>query len=79
MALHITNPETEQAVRRLAELTGTTLSEAVRQAVEAALEQKRQTLPVEARLQPIWEKLDRLGRADGPAASKAFFDRLWED
>lgn len=46
MAFHIKDPATDAAVRRLARLKGTTLTEAVREAVEQAYAKEMEQIPM---------------------------------
>jgi antitoxin VapB len=73
MALHITNPETERNVRRLAYLTGEPISEAVN---KAALERLEAIVPREEReklmadIHEILREVDALPRLDDRAADE---------
>ncbi|MBX3531070.1 MAG: type II toxin-antitoxin system VapB family antitoxin [Rhizobiaceae bacterium] len=81
MALNLRNRETERLVREYARQRGLGLTEAVHEAVESALKSEEvvDKTPGEAlleRLQPLFDRLDRLPRT-GQKADKAFFDDLW--
>lgn len=77
MALHITNPETEQAVRRLARLRGTSLSEAIRHAVEAELLRESDRQAVVERLKPFLDDLRAIAGPNRRPIDKSFHDDLW--
>lgn len=79
MALHITNPETEQAVRRLAGLRGTSIAETVRQAVEAELLRENSGRPAMERLKPLLDDLRAIAGPNRRPVDKAFFDDLWAE
>ena len=73
MAFHIKDLATEAAVRKLAAERGTSLTAAVREAVENELKRRRR---------PLVERIDELTREyrsyalTGLEADKAFFDEL---
>ncbi|MCK0196152.1 type II toxin-antitoxin system VapB family antitoxin [Ancylobacter sp. 6x-1] len=75
MAFHIRDPETDALVRKLAQLRGVGLTEAIHDAVEEALKRERAKTPLWERLQPIAERL-RAHEDTGLPADKAFFDDL---
>jgi len=83
MSIFIRNPEVERAARELAQLQGKTLTEAVGDAVEGALEAER----AKPRRRPTVEEMraatDRFRKAVGLDkrklnVTKADFDALWE-
>jgi antitoxin VapB len=76
MAFHIKDPETDQAVRRLAHLKHKSLTATIREAVEHELQRERARIPLIDRLRPIQEQFAALSRPGGQAADKAFFDEL---
>lgn len=71
MALHIRDRETDELVRRLAEIRNVGLTEAVKLAVGNELRR----LPLAERIRPYQERIARAGRT-GLKADKAFFDEL---
>lgn len=79
MAFHVRDPRTDEAVRRLAKLKGTSLTDTIRDAVERAYEQERARVPLIERLKPIQERAAELSRPGGKPADKAFFDELSGD
>lgn len=79
MAIHIKDPATDQAVRRLAKLNGKTLTGTIREAVEREFERARGTIPLIERLKPIQEEFRALSKPGGLPADKAFFDELSGD
>ncbi len=77
MSIYIKDPATDEAVRKLAELRGVSLTEAIREAVERALrEERRKTLP--GRLDAIARDLQKYPKT-GLEADKGFYDRLSGD
>jgi antitoxin VapB len=80
MAFSVGDPATDAAVRKLAALRGTTLTETIRDAVEA--EFQRLTTEQEARYAERRRKLEELAAsldqypATGLKADKAFYDGL---
>lgn len=79
MAFHIKDLDTDRAVRRLAKLTGKSLTDAVRDAVEEAYRRERRRVPLVDRLRPIQDQFARLAKPGGRPADKAFFDDLSGD
>ncbi|MFC7399503.1 type II toxin-antitoxin system VapB family antitoxin [Chelatococcus sp. GCM10030263] len=80
MALNIKSAETERLAREVATLTGETITEAVRKALELRLEQARAEREdeIERRrraLKDIQERVRRLGPL--PKITKRDFDELW--
>ena len=73
MAFHISDPATDEAVRRLAKVKNKTLTETVREAVE---NEYSRTVPFAERLKPIQERLRALRKPGGLPADKAFYDEL---
>jgi antitoxin VapB len=79
MAFHIRDETTDRAVRRLAKLKGKSLTETVREAVEAEYQRTCAAIPLIERLKPIQEEFARLSKPGGLPADKAFFDELSGD
>jgi antitoxin VapB len=79
VAFHIRDAATDSAVRKLARLTGKTLTETVREAVERAYAEITQAPSLIDRLQPIQAAFQALRRPGGRPADKAFFDDLSGD
>ena len=79
MAIHIRDQATDEAVRRLAKLSGKTLTDTIREAVEHEYERKRAAIPLIERLKPIQEEFRALSKPGGLPADKAFFDELSGD
>lgn len=72
MTIYVKDPKTDKAVRRLAKLRGTSLTEAIRVAVEKELESERKAkLNIDDLIARVasWPKT-------GLKADKAFFDSL---
>ncbi len=76
MALSIRDPETEQAVRRLAELKGKSLTETIKEAVQNEIRLVRNRVPLSERLEAMGKELAKYPRT-GLTADKAFYDELW--
>ena len=79
MAFHVRDPATDAAVRKLARLTGKTLTETIRNAVERECAAISATPPLIERLQAIQAQFQAMKRPGGEAADKAFFDELSGD
>ena len=79
MAFHVKDRATDQAVRRLAQLKGKTLTETIREAVEHEYQRERAQVPLIERLRPIQETFAAVSRLGGLPADKAFFDALSGD
>lgn len=77
MTFYVKDPETDKAVRKLAKLKGTTLTEAIRSAVEAELEREKSEVNEKA-IDAIIAKVASWPDT-GLKADKAFFDSLYED
>ena len=79
MAFHVRDTETDAMVRTLARQRGVGLTEAVRLAVEAALEQG--SVEVGERLKAMREVSERVASRPrtGQKADKAFFDAMYDD
>ena len=76
MAFHVRDPLTDAAVRELANLSGLTLTEAIRQAVQHELQRlERAKKPLSLRIGAIQSRMEALGRT-GLEADKAFYDDL---
>ncbi len=80
MTIYIKDPKTDKAVRRLAKLKGTTLTEAIRLAVEKDLtdNQKNKSDVDEAAVDAIIARFAALPDT-GLKADKAFFDSLYDE
>jgi len=81
MAIHVKDPKTDALVRRLAEMRGIGITDAIREAVEETLaaEKAAARQPVAAlrrKLQPLFDEMDSYALDDKPV-DKAFFDTLW--
>ena len=76
MALHIRDQRAATLARRLARRKGTTMTQAVVEALEGAL--AREQRPLAERLDEIAREAERLGnRACGRAPTKQEIDELW--
>jgi hypothetical protein len=83
MSMFIKNPDVERAARELARLRGTSLTEAVGQALEHALALELDTPRRRPTLAEMKAATDRFRKAIGLDnrklnATKADFDALWE-
>jgi hypothetical protein len=75
MALHITDPAAEAAVRMLAKARGLTLTRAVEAAATEALERSKPTATVEERIRALQDRIAAYPkRPDAFATHKEFFD-----
>ena len=79
MAFHVKDRATDQAVRHLAKLKGTTLTQTIREAVEHEYQREAAQVPLRERLRPIQEQFAAMSRPGGLPADKAFFDELSDD
>lgn len=77
MTFYIKDTKTDKVVRKLAKLKGTTLTEAIRAAVEAELEREKHE-GKEAAAARIIAKVAAWPNT-GLKADKAFYDGLYED
>jgi antitoxin VapB len=79
MAFHVKDRLTDQAVRRLARVKRTTLTAAIREAVEHEYERERERIPLIERLKPLQDEFAAISKRGGLPADKAFFDDLSGD
>ena len=76
MALHIRDDRAAKLAKKLAARKGTTMTQAVVEALEGAL--ARDERPLRERLAEIADELDRMGnRARGHTPTKQEIDELW--
>jgi antitoxin VapB len=76
MALHIRDERALKLAKKLAARRGTTMTQAVVDALQGAL--AREGRPLRERIAEIADELDRLGnRARGHAPTKQEIDELW--
>lgn len=83
MAIHVKDQKTDALVRKLAEMRGVGITEAIREAVEETLaaEKAAAKQPVEAlrrRLQPLFDEIDAYPPND-VVIDKSFFDKMWDE
>jgi len=78
MTIYVKDPKTDKAVRKLAKLRGTTLTEAIRVAVEKELGAKRNSDIDEAAVDAIIARVASWPKT-GLKADKEFYDSLYED
>lgn len=80
MTIYIKDPKTDKAVRKLAKLKGTTLTDAIRLAVEKDLAAARETKSDvnEAAIDAIIARFAALPNT-GLKADKKFFDSLYDE
>jgi antitoxin VapB len=76
--LSIRDAVTDRLVRRLADRTGLSLTEAVRLAVENELCRAEAAMPLRERLRPLQDRI-AAQPATGFEADKAFYDELTGD
>jgi antitoxin VapB len=77
MTIYIKDPAADAAIRKLARLKGTTLTEAIKSAVEQALEAERRSTLKET-LAAIHKEVESWPKT-GLEADKAFYDELSGD
>ncbi len=76
MPLHIRDARADRLARRLAKRKGTTMTQAVIEALEGAL--AREERPLAERIAEIADELERIGdRAHGHRPTKQEIDELW--
>ena len=75
MTFYIKDPATDRAVRRLAGIKGKTLTETIREAVEAEYRALMAKPPLKDRIRHIQERI-AARPLTGKKADKAFFDAL---
>jgi len=78
MSIYVRDKATNEAVRRLAQLKGKSLTDTIREAVEKEYERERERKPLSERLDEIARKLAKYPDT-GLKADKAFFDELSGD
>ncbi|MRG57723.1 hypothetical protein GF108_19310 [Phyllobacterium sp. SYP-B3895] len=78
MAFSVKDKATDEAVRRLAKLKKTSLTEAIREAVVHEYERVKQEAPIHQRLDKIFAEYRGYPKT-GLEADKAFFDELSGD
>lgn len=82
MAIHVKDEETDMLVRQLAQMRGigitAAIKEAAREAIAVDLEQatRQNEVPLQERLKPLLQRLDKLPRSE-TKADKRYFDKLW--
>ena len=75
MTIYVKDPKTDKAIRKLAKLRGTTLTEAIRQAVEKELDNERKA---KLTIEDIVARFAAYPKT-GLKADKEFYDSLYED
>ena len=78
MGIYVKDPVTDKAVRKLAKLRRTTLTDAIRTAVTKALEEEKSNDVDDAAVDALIAKV-ALWPKTGLKADKEFFDSLYED
>lgn len=76
MAFYIRDERTDEVVRRLARKKGKTITEVVRDAVEAELEKDAAKVPVSERIDALTREFVAKHPPTGLKADKAFYDWL---
>ncbi len=76
MAFHVRDPKTDELVRKLAQRKGVGITDAIRDAVEQALEREEQKLSLWDRTADIRAEIASWPET-GLKADKAFFDEMW--
>jgi antitoxin VapB len=75
MGLNIRSEEVNKLAEKLAKLESATKTDAVRMALEEAIERRKDNRPLMERLQPLFERM-RTYPTTGLEADKAFYDSL---
>lgn len=78
MGIYVKDPKTDKAVRKLAKMRGTTLTEAIRSAVTKALEDEKNSEVDDAAVDAIIAEIASWPKT-GLKADKEFYDNLYED
>lgn len=78
MSIYVRDKATDEAVRRLAKIKGTSLTDTIRNAVEKAIEQETGESTFRQRIKVIQDRLAAYPDT-GLEADKAFFDELSGD
>ena len=80
MVIHVKDAEADALVRELAQTRGIGITAAIKEAVSEALAAEKKSRvddrPLEERLKPLLDRLDRLPRSP-VQTDKAFFDEQW--
>ena len=76
MTFHVRDRATDAAVRKLASLTGKTLTATIRDAAEREYAERTAAVPLIERLRGVQGDFQALKRPGGRPADKAFFDEL---
>jgi antitoxin VapB len=82
MVIHVKDAEVDALVRALARSRGVSITAAIREAVAEAMAadkaslSREDRLPLNERLKPLLERLDRLPRSS-EQTDKKFFDEAW--
>jgi antitoxin VapB len=79
MSFHVRDPETDRAVRRLAQFKGKTLTETIREAVEHEYAAVTGEPPLLEKIRELQAEVRKLSRPGGLPADKAFYDELSGD
>jgi len=77
MNLQIRNPRAYDLARRLAAMRGTSMTEAVIEALEAEVKRRRNAASVLETVKRLQEELRRLGRPGGHMMTKSEIDAMW--
>lgn len=78
MALYVKDEEVDRLAEEVQVAYGVkTKTEAVRMALQRALDQAEKKLPLEQRLKAIQDRVRKLGTPDPNFDDKAYFDEMW--
>jgi antitoxin VapB len=78
MTFYVKDPATDKAVRRLAKIKGTTLTDTIREAVENEYRALKAKPPLRERIKRIQDRIAKYPPT-GLEADKAFYDELSGD
>jgi antitoxin VapB len=78
MALYVKDEEADRMAQEVQAAYGMkTKTEAVKMALQKALDQAEEKLPLEQRLKAIQDRVKKLGTPDPNFDDKAYFDEMW--
>jgi len=80
MALYVRDEDVDRLATEVKQAYGSrTKTEAVRMALERALDEKRKELPLRERLKALQEETRRISNPIPDFDDKAYFDEMWGD
>lgn len=79
MAFHVRDAETDTLVRKLAQVSGLGITEAIKTAVANEIRRRGDEEPVEVKVQRLIDRVAAHRTGPLPKSDKKFFDDLYED